>query len=128
MNKYFKLYARPNPVARAWPGFLTAYVQAVTEIGESYLSRKMNTQAEAVYAQAFAYSPVIRGRSFDTKVLEMYATALEKYESLLQQLNKPAESAKVRPEIESVRNKLDAEKSRQANQNAGQQAQQSKEP
>jgi energy-coupling factor transporter ATP-binding protein EcfA2 len=128
MNKYIKLYARPNPVARAWPGFLTAYMQALTEIGESYLSRKMNTQAEAVYAQAFAYSPVIRGRSFDTKVLEMYATALEKYESLLQQLNKPAESAKVRPEIESVRNKLDAEKSRQANQNAGQQAQQSKEP
>jgi hypothetical protein len=95
-------------------------VHTLTEIGESYLSRKMNAQAEAVYAQAFAYSPLIRGRSFEPKVLEMYANSLEKYEALLRQLNKPAEAAKVKPDIESVRDKLDAEKSRQAQQQAQQ--------
>ena len=91
-------------------------MHAVTEIGESYLSRKMNAQAEAVYAQAFAYSPLIRDRSFDAKVLEAYATALEKYESLLRELNKPAEAAKVRRDIESVRSKLEVERTRQLQQ------------
>ena len=110
-----KLYSS-NPFAGDWPGFLTAYMHAVTEIGESYLSRKMNAQAEAVYAQAFAYSPLIRDRSFDAKVLEAYATALEKYESLLRELNKPAEAAKVRRDIESVRSKLEVERTRQLQQ------------
>jgi hypothetical protein len=44
-------------------------------------------------------------------------------------LNKPAEAAKVKPDIETVRNKLDAEKSRQAQQQPQQPpVQQSKEP
>jgi hypothetical protein len=129
MNKYIKLYSRPNPVARVWSGFLSAYVQTVTEMGESYRSRKMNAQAEAVYAQAFAYSPVIRGRSYEAKVLEMYANSLEKYEALLRELNKPAEAAKVKPDIESVRNKLESERARQLQQQTqGVPVQQSKEP
>lgn len=128
MNKYIKLYANPNP-SRAWTGFLGAYMHAVAEIGESYLSRKMNAQAETVYAQAFAYSPLIRGRSFDPKVLEMYATALEKYEALLRELNKPAEAAKVKPDIESVRGKLEVERTRQLQQQSQQApVQQPKEP
>jgi tetratricopeptide (TPR) repeat protein len=129
MSKYIKQYNRPNPVPSVWSGFLSAYVRTVAEMGESYLSRKMNAQAEAVYAQAFAYSPLIRGRSYDAKVLEMYANSLEKYEALLRELNKPVEAAKVKPDIESVRNKLESERSRQLQQQTqGGPVQQSKEP
>ena len=131
-EKYMKVFDPPpnTPVstrATASTGFLGTYVRNIADAGDYYLSRKMNAQAEAAYAQALSHAPLIRNRAFDQKVLESFATALEQYEKLLREAGKTVDAAKIKPVIDSVHEKIDSEKTRQQQQQA-QQSQSSQAP
>jgi hypothetical protein len=64
---------------------------------------------------------LISGRTYDPKVLETFAASLEKYEKLLRDANKSTEA--VRAAINSVREKIESEKTRQQQQAQSSQAQ-----
>jgi hypothetical protein len=101
-----KIYQSNTPTRVSWNGFLPTYVQATKDVGDYYVAKKKNSQAEAAYAEAFSAATFIQQKTKNTRVLSAYVSLLEKYESLLQELKKPEEAAKVKLVTQAIRAKL----------------------
>jgi hypothetical protein len=106
--RYIKIYQSPAAAKVSWPGFLAAYVNVTKEMGDYFLAKKKNTQTEAAYAEAFAAATFIQRKTTNGVVLSAYASILERYESLLRELNKAEEAEKVKVVAAALRAKLAA--------------------
>lgn len=105
MRKRYGEFMTPDARTSDVPRFIAAYVKAAGEVGRFYEEMKKNDQAATAYSLAFNALSVVTGLS-DTEILEEYAATLEQYQTLLIELNKPDEAAKVEEAIQGVRKKL----------------------
>lgn len=74
--------------------FMITYVRAVGEASDFYLANDNKARAEATYRLVFSDPVDIVARFQFSNMAESYATRLEKYQTLLRELNKSAEAAK----------------------------------
>lgn len=86
-----------------YPLFMAGYVKAMAEAAEFHLAKNDKVRAEAIYSLAFKDPLQIVSRFRSASQLDNYASALEKYQSLLRELKKPAEAAALDDQIKRTR-------------------------